>query len=256
MPPQRPKKSRLRSIALTIFLPLGAVLLGMFGVLAFLILRISLSPNVKPGDRDYPLINANPKHLIELNATIPSTLKVRFQGYYVAGNPECTYEIGNGDRAQYYAYVPIALSGNGESQPTTVALDGVLPGRCRWQFRALGYRIMFDDDAKLPEQDAVVRTGVVAGIEGKYSGAVDLWCSPRNEYRRGAINYPQCSTWFGAAIWNKNIRDLFEADDESRNAPGSNHSDNPSTTISADTTAITVHFHDIDAEYAARQQRP
>ena len=60
MPPQRPKKSRLRSIALTILLPLGAVLLGMFGMLAFLILRISLSPNVKPGDRDYPRVNANP----------------------------------------------------------------------------------------------------------------------------------------------------------------------------------------------------
>ena len=256
MPPSRSKRSPLRSVALTILLPVGAILLGMLGMLAFLIVRITLSPNVRPGDRDYPRINTNAQRLISLNATIPRTLRVRFEGYYVAVNPDCTYLVGNGDRARYYARIPIALLGNGQSQPASFALDGVLPGRCQWQFRALEYRIVFDDDAKLSEEDAAIRTGDIAGLEGKYTGAVDLWCWPRNEFRRNAINHPQCSTWFGAAFSDQKILDMFEADDKSRNAPGSNHSDNPSTTISADTTAVTVHFHDIDAEYATHQRRP
>ncbi len=50
---------------------------------------------VKPGDRNYPQVNPNPQRVVELRATVPTTLDIRFSVSYSATKGECTYLAGS-----------------------------------------------------------------------------------------------------------------------------------------------------------------
>jgi hypothetical protein len=210
--------------------------------------------NVTPHNSDYPRLNPNPTRFIELHVTLPSTLKVRFNALYFAGQPDCQFSVGIGALEPYFARLPVQLHSSADMQSGTVAMDGYLPGRCQWYFRAIEYRMLDgtpEDDRDLGEGAQRAKTGVVAGSTGKYEGPVHLWCSAHREYKEGAAISPQCSNWVMASGWNHTWN---VSDSEHRNDPGSIHRDEIETTIHADTKVVEVHFHDIDVEGATHGQ--
>jgi hypothetical protein len=113
------------------------------------------------GDADYPKINPNPQHLFLIHGQIDPSIKVRFYESFVATNPECSdftkQTIWIGTREPYGLTIRLNLRMDGPHYAARAAVDAVLPGRCRWEFRGVsakggdsqGHELAFVNGANL-----------------------------------------------------------------------------------------------------------
>jgi hypothetical protein len=231
------------------------------GAMAVVLVGCQVS-NVGPGDRDYPEENPHPGRFVELRATVPSTLRVRFDALYItlrpSGSGGCQYTPARlwlaGTAIPFTTSVPITLHGEAQHETATVTIDRFLPGRCDWHFWGISYT-MLDAPPSLP---AVAIGGMVAtSLEhitkwwGKksdpYLGRVDLWCREHVVIAKVdslEIVGPQCSAWMNMVA---QLHPSIPAD-PTRNAFGSERHDDIQAIILPDTRVVEVYLHDMDAK--------
>lgn len=173
-------------------------------VLIALAFILSGAQMVNPGDRNYPQVNRQPQRVLELRATIPSTLDIRFSVLYTATNSACTFLASSlSDHQPQVASVPVELHRDGKRATGQVPLDGVLPGRCGWEFRALVYRIAHGPISK--EKEYLADQEIANTSDLRYQGPVDIWCS--NSYRDLPDSSPRpwCSIWYVVATYKQRM---------------------------------------------------
>lgn len=103
--------------------------------------------NVRLGDRDYPRINPEPKHILQVHGTIDNRLQIKFASYWIVTNGKvwpvsdgnCNYmpSYFEGVSNEYSALIPISPKINNDQFEFEIATDGFLPGRCGWMFSGL-----------------------------------------------------------------------------------------------------------------------
>jgi len=113
------------------------------------------------GDADYPKTNPSPEHLFLVHGRMDASITVYFYESFVATNPRCSdftkQTLWVGTREPHGVTIPISLRTDGSHYSTLVAVDSVLPGRCRWEFRGVlvkggdseGYELAFGNGANL-----------------------------------------------------------------------------------------------------------
>ena len=81
--------------------------------------RAPHSENVKPGDRDYPVVNSNPVDIVNLTIIIPATVKAQLSQVYntrrtggsIDSGPPCAFiQTYSQSRDQYYIEPPLEFS--------------------------------------------------------------------------------------------------------------------------------------------------
>jgi hypothetical protein len=100
------------------------------------------SKNVAPGDADYPQVNPAPQHFVLMHGTIDPSLDVRFALAWGAQSEECRYAISRfaGVYGRYSAGGPLVIKPDAAGAfSVRIPIDGVLPGRCGWQFVGISY---------------------------------------------------------------------------------------------------------------------
>jgi hypothetical protein len=103
--------------------------------------------NVRLGDRDYPEINPDPKHLLQVHGTIDSKLHINFATYWIVTNGKvwpvsdgnCNYipSYFEGVSNEYFAVIPVHPDIQDDHFEFQIASDGFYPGRCGWMFSGL-----------------------------------------------------------------------------------------------------------------------
>lgn len=107
------------------------------------------SSNVKPGDSDYPTPNPHPKHFFLFHGTTDPSLDVKFRIFWRAANRDCHYVGGLiGVYNDYTVEQPLEVHREGSDFSAKIVTDGVLPGRCGWEFGGIYYIFETPDTSK------------------------------------------------------------------------------------------------------------
>lgn len=204
---------------------------------------------IQPGQRDYPVTNPHPTHVLTIDATIPPTLSVSITAIYLAsptagGTMEsgtaCQRTVGLAVTAPFSLTEPVRLlQGNG-TYTASVPVDGLLPGRCDWSFGGLNYSVRsMSDSTDLPE-GVLVRLG----DQGSATETLDVWCI--RDLEHGGPDHPQ--------FWGEFCSSL---DELRRDFPGKilrapvtpaagSAAQGPPIVIGRDTDLVQIRFHDAD----------
>jgi len=131
-------------------LPLGAAY-------AFMLLAIFTTEawgfvpgDFKPGGKEFPRPNPTPTKLFIIHGTIDSALQIEFDAIYGVTNKSCMYSPlssyieGAGTQAPS-ASIPLAMQRQDAQFQIRVPIDGVLSGRCRWEFQGIIARAINED---------------------------------------------------------------------------------------------------------------
>lgn len=103
---------------------------------------------IKPGEPDYPATNPHPTHVLTIDATIPSALSVSISAIYLASptaggtmgsGTACQRTVGLAVTAPFSLRKPITLVQHDGTYTASVAIDGLVSGRCDWKFSHLNY---------------------------------------------------------------------------------------------------------------------
>jgi len=104
--------------------------------------------DLRLGDRDYPIINPDPKHVLKVHGTIDPMLHVKFASYWIVTNGK-TWPVSDancnnmpnyfeGVSNQYFVLKPVTpWISKDHHYEFEIATDGFLPGRCGWIFSGL-----------------------------------------------------------------------------------------------------------------------
>lgn len=97
--------------------------------------------NISPNDSDYPQQNPAPTKFLLIHGTIDASLDVNFRIRWRAENPHCKYAASwiEGAFAPYTAWSTLAIARQGDKFSARVPIDGVLPGRCQWDFAGVKF---------------------------------------------------------------------------------------------------------------------
>jgi len=119
-------------------------------VMVLIVIGIVTSPaifiqigNIKEGDWDYPQVYPRPNHFMRIGGVVDSSLDLKFLVHWTSTNSSCRYylsfvdRIFDGSSAPYTVTWPLRMERDGEEIGSSIALDGVLPGRCGWEFGGL-----------------------------------------------------------------------------------------------------------------------
>ncbi len=92
--------------------------------------------NIKPGDWDYPVLNPHPTHTFRIYGTMDPRLNIKFAVNWTAADQHCIYPLSviEGAYADFHVGQPVPAVRHGNHFEVTIPTDGVLPGRCKWQF--------------------------------------------------------------------------------------------------------------------------
>ena len=190
---------------------------------------------LKSGDPDYPATNPA-GHALQLIASIPPTLNIRFETEYIATDLSCRRQVGLGGRFPYGVHLPTPVERDGETYRGAVALDGVLPGRCGWGNGILEYLV---DDTDLPPNVLVrysTRTDLTADVK------ISLWCvkTPKD------MN-PQRPTVCHDLVTLSEIYPRLITPDFLGSVAKASRREAPDVLVGPNAQSITVEFHDVDA---------
>jgi hypothetical protein len=134
---------------------------GLVLIISWSISLAATAREIPRSDSDFPKINGTPQHIFLLHGHMDASVNVHFQEIFVATNPKCSdftkETIWVGTREPYGATLPLDLRTDGLRYEAYVAVDAVLPGRCRWEFRGIsakgadsqGYELAFLNGANL-----------------------------------------------------------------------------------------------------------
>lgn len=90
----------------------------------------------RPGDAEYPELNPNPTHVVQVSGAIAPTLDVRFSVHYESDSLDkgCWQNAplweGGGEK---YMGERLEVEREGERYRTRFVVDKFLPGRCGWR---------------------------------------------------------------------------------------------------------------------------
>jgi hypothetical protein len=144
-----------------------------------------LSPSdpseIQPGQRDYPVTNPHPTHVLTIDVTIPPALLVSITAIYLAsptagGTMEsgtaCQRTVGLAVTAPFSLTKPVRLLQRNGTYTASVPIDGLLPGRCDWSFSHLTYSVASRSNKTYVRQgDLVHYDGEGLAVE-----KLDVWC--------------------------------------------------------------------------------
>jgi hypothetical protein len=103
-----------------------------------------LGKEKRPGDRDYPEINASPIDKIPITGTLPEGWSLRLELTYepakldshaILPGPDCAYDASGGLEGAlfpYQVFVSLPVSRKGTEFSAEMQLDHFKPGRCEW----------------------------------------------------------------------------------------------------------------------------
>lgn len=204
---------------------------------------------IQPGERDYPVTNPHPTHVLTIDVTIPPTLLMSMTAIYMAsqtagGTMEsgtaCQRTVGLAVTAPFSLAEPIRLLQRNGTYTASVPIDGLLPGRCDWSFSHLTYSVASRSNKTYVQQgDLVHHDG-----EGSAAEKLDVWCVRELEHL-----VQQHARYWGE--YCSSLNDLkrsypglvSEALVESTSPSVLNQ--RPPVAIGSDTNSLLVTFHDI-----------
>jgi hypothetical protein len=185
------------------------------------ILSSAHAHEVHIGDVNYPRTNPDPKHSFVLHGRFDPAIDVHFSVSFVSTNPSCSYFIKNtiftGEKEPSGVAIPLVVRRDGDEFIARVSVDGVLPGRCLWEFRGVsasgsdkqGHPLNFRNGANLtPTNSPPLRPGdspdgvldqscKVMHVSNGISPPLSLVCQATN------LPYPSSSIW-----WYPETRDI------------------------------------------------
>lgn len=206
-----------------------------------------------PGDKDYPIPNPHPLHILQFSATIPPTISPRFYVRYSVSyrtllNKDGSllrYESPPGCRwrqtDEFYVELPLRLDKQGDRYQGDVALDRFQPGKCGWNFSEI--------------LSPVSRTPLAwyrdyhSGQGNQADRQLDIWCTRKSNIhpyvdpaRRNDLNeLNNCADLTLVSGLFINLPPGFFA-----SVPVDERSDGQPGIIARDTQSLTVRFHDLD----------
>lgn len=137
---------------------------------------------IQPGERDYPVTNPHPTHMLTIDVAIPPALLVSITAIYLAsptagGTMEsgtaCQRTVGLAVTAPFSLTEPVRLLPGNGTYTASVPIDGVLPGRCDWSFSHLTYSVANRISKTFVRQgDLVHHLGEGSAVE-----KLDVWCA-------------------------------------------------------------------------------
>jgi hypothetical protein len=209
------------------------------GVLVFLP-ACGRTTDPKPGDKDYPVENSHPAHIIQFSATVPQSLSVSFRVTYLAdpaagGSPDnantCVRTAGLAVAAPFGVYLPLRLTQDGNTYRGAIEVDHFLPGTCNWHIAFVEYH---EAHSSLP-LDRIAQFGDQYPFQLDYQ--LHLWCI--KDLHSTDANHPElCGTpmEFANYIRSDYIERIPADERKSYRADA-----RPST------KSITVSFHDLNS---------
>ena len=123
---------------------------------------VARTSNVTPGDTDYPIINLNPDHTIDVTLLMPASLESQLSALYTATlgrdaqtTPVACHFVASAQLpkslTEYSVEIPVTVSLQGAvdhprsvgeaSYRATVAVDRFAAGRCHWSLDRVLYRV-------------------------------------------------------------------------------------------------------------------
>ena len=110
-------------------------------IVAISIMTAAHSRELQQGDPNYPQTNPDPRHSFTLHGRFDPAIDVHFLTSWVSTNPSCAHftkeTIFTGEDEPSGASIPLDLQQDADGFSAQVSVDGVLPGRCRWEFRGV-----------------------------------------------------------------------------------------------------------------------
>ena len=212
--------------------PVWAILLVGFVLLAGGCGSASQSTQVKPGEPEYPKENPHPTRSIELTAIVPTTLSVRF--VTVWSGLSCRRQVGLGGTFTVGLGLPFELAHSGESYRGDVVIDRFEPGSCGWQFGAIGFHT----------ENPTGFGDLIASYDGRAddpeSHELDIWCVKRPD------KFPENPEMCGSlSFLAKGLR-IIPPEFLGTVPEGERNNDGP-VPLGPKTRSILVRFHDLDA---------
>jgi hypothetical protein len=208
------------------------------------------SENIKPGEADYPVENPNPKQVLQIAATIPTSLPVHFIIAYAASTTGGTMQSGtacaytDGVEPRRYSVVPsLNLTRVGDTYHGTIALDRYQPGRCQWAFAGAWYIV----DTEGPDETELFIYD--QGTDHPGDNRLDIWCIKSVRRSRALPEaclgihalQPQFPESISLAMLHAAIEKGFDKD--------------PPTHVGVNARSIVIEFHDMDADVDERSNR-
>lgn len=200
---------------------------------------------IKSGEPDYPVTNPHPTHVLAIDATIPSVLSVGITAIYLAsptagGTMEsgtaCQRTVGLAVTAPFALRKPVTLVHHNGTYTASVAIDGLVPGRCAWKFSHLNYVVR---TAEAPPDRS---DNELAGYKGDGPEIVvtNIWCMRypvRQNFRPEVCDsLDSLASDFSGDIPVAIVRAV----------PSSERKEGPPLTIGPRTTSMRIVFHDLD----------
>jgi hypothetical protein len=169
------------------------------------------SPQLTPGDPDYPVENPKSNDVIALTVIVPSTVSVSVNAAYratLASGTSCDRVVGFGATGRINLTLPISLIREGDTYRGSVAIDRFMPGNCGWQFSGVGF-----EASKEPFDGGAIALFGEASRQTDPDGQqpqrrYDLWCTrqprladdPHNERCTRLTEFRGISPAFSASV--------------------------------------------------------
>jgi hypothetical protein len=194
---------------------------------------------LKPGDANYPISNPNPTRVISLISPGMELSNYRFDADYSSDVKLCGHRVGLAETAAYGLTIPIEMvQGQDRKYHGSIVIDKFQPGKCGWQFRAIGYALpdgvgnglgLLKDRRSNPFPSAAPH--------------IDMWCYRVTEGQVKSLD-PKCEI-LALLRWPNAKRRvspgfLAKFSPEQQDANGA-------VDITAETKELTVEFHDLNA---------
>ena len=204
---------------------------------------------IQPGEPDYPVTNPHPTHVLTIKATIPPTLSVGITALYLASpmaggtmqsGTSCQKTVGLAVTAPFSLTKAVSFVQHNGTYTAFLPIDGLIPGRCDWDFAELNYSVKGVSDSTEPFRWVLARH---AG-EGSAVEKLDIWCIRQQIY--AGTEQGHSGEYCGSlgelnAEFPGRIPSAFIK-------PASNPatSRNSSIVIGVDTNTLQITFYDVD----------
>ena len=180
----------------------AAVMLAAVIAITTLPMFLGKIGNIEEGDRDYPQRNPHPTHFIRLHGTVDSSLNLGFRIRWSSSNTSCRYYLSLFDRVfegpggRYFAIWPLTVERQGEDIAADVAIDGVLRGRCGWEFGGIS----------IAGGPALVQTNTPAGSPP--NGVVNIRCEAAKRKLPSGEPAFDCTGRRAVHFWSRQTTDV------------------------------------------------
>lgn len=220
-------------------------------------------------DANYPKVNPNPTHRLELTGTLPRTIPISdFEATYATDKSTtalvttpCQRLIDDGPQEMWYTLPlrvkePVPLIRDDEQNyRATLMADRFLPGNCNWHLQEIHFRskapgyvgraLRFTGgDGQVQVRDKPDLAGDLATGKSIYHGRMDLWCFRAPE----SFGPELCGDW--------SVFDAYVPLNQQSAIPKEWMNFNPVVYVTSESQTIQFNFHDVEEFAEWLRKRP